>query len=261
MAPHNKPVSSGIQNRKKIPGFHAWQTSILAQEIRGFTYGTHHVRNNIPLAFFQGHDSMVGLIQGRSDQIVHSRVDDDNVKLARYLLHEMTHLTVYRPGESPFNESLANFVGDKGADQFFDWKHGLGNSWGQKLQEVGEREKVFENWLNALFEDLGEFYESGLPEDEIIQGRDSIFQKHKDLLREKSLSLPSDPFRNTAHWDWNNALVLAFKTYRTDPEVFEMVFRDNGGSLRRLFRNLQSIPRGVEALDYLKTGGRYLDYD
>jgi predicted aminopeptidase len=45
-------------------------------------------------------------------------------QLARVIIHELTHGTLYVKNDIQFNENLASFVGDKGAILFLNWKYG-----------------------------------------------------------------------------------------------------------------------------------------
>ncbi len=53
------------------------------------------------------------------DPLLSSMLRSDDERLVETVLHELTHATVYVPGESAFNESLATFVGHRGSERFF----------------------------------------------------------------------------------------------------------------------------------------------
>ena len=59
-----------------------------------------------------------------SDPVLSSMLHYRDADLASLVIHEMTHATVWIPGDINFNESLASFVGDAGAILFFKSKFG-----------------------------------------------------------------------------------------------------------------------------------------
>lgn len=53
------------------------------------------------------------------DPVLSTMLGGDDTQLAETVIHELTHATRYLPGEAAFNESLAMFVGLRGAERFF----------------------------------------------------------------------------------------------------------------------------------------------
>jgi len=59
-----------------------------------------------------------------NDPILSSMLNKSSGGLARLIIHELTHGTLYAKGEDSFNENLATFVGDNGAIVFMKHKYG-----------------------------------------------------------------------------------------------------------------------------------------
>jgi len=59
-----------------------------------------------------------------NDPILSNMLSKSPGGLARLIIHELTHGTLYAKGEDSFNENLATFVGDNGAIVFMKHKYG-----------------------------------------------------------------------------------------------------------------------------------------
>jgi predicted aminopeptidase len=54
--------------------------------------------------------------------------------LSNLIIHELTHGTIFIKNKLNFNENIANFVGDKGAEKFLIAKYGIQSSYYEKYQ-------------------------------------------------------------------------------------------------------------------------------
>ena len=81
----------------------------------------------------EGYDVDVGVVNAWStlgwlqDPVLSSMMKMTEGELARLLIHELTHTTFYIPDSANFNENLATFIGDKGAQKYMKEKYGIGS--------------------------------------------------------------------------------------------------------------------------------------
>src|SRR5690349_14303260 len=60
-----------------------------------------------------------------TDPILSKMLGRSEGDLANLIIHEMSHATIFVKDSIDFNENLATFIGDRGAERFLIHKHGL----------------------------------------------------------------------------------------------------------------------------------------
>jgi predicted aminopeptidase len=150
----------------------------------------------------------------------------DEVSLVSLVLHELYHNSFYVPGETAFNESLATFVGDRAAIDFFAGRPG-DRGLVARAQAAWDDQLQFGALLGRLAERLRALY-AAQSADQILARRAEVFAAAQAEYR--SLGLKSAPAFAAQPLD--NAVVLHYRLYGTDLDVFESVYRREG-DLRR----------------------------
>lgn len=133
--------------------------------------------------------------------------------LVDVVLHESVHATLYVPGQSTFNESLAEFVSDDLTEVYLT-SHGLvpelvayrtGHAEGARRRER----------MHETYKTLEALYASKLPREEKLAKKAKILEA---LRRELGFSRPV-----------NNATLLESRTYGSESDAFGALFRRCGG--------------------------------
>lgn len=171
------------------------------------------------------------------DPLLSTALNDDSVGLVETVIHEVTHNTVWVPGQVKFNESFANFVGSMGAIEFF-----CGRGYPESLCQVAE-----DNWHDTQL--LGEFL------DELWDGLENLYAQEVELdaLRARRVELLDEAathFRSQyapeMRQEWskrfdptglNNASVIARHLYYHRLYAFQALYAQVGslpGSIERL---------------------------
>ncbi len=156
--------------------------------------------------------------------------------LAETIIHELLHNTIWRPNHTTFNESLANFVGRKGASEFLNVEFGEDSPYVQANEEYQADLSVVNTFLISLQRDLEAYYAQPLSSAEKIAGREAVYQ----AARDRFVSEVQPQLNNPGSFGWyanlptNNAWLLANYRYNyeppttdptdEDPKVFESVF-------------------------------------
>jgi predicted aminopeptidase len=138
--------------------------------------------------------------------------------LVELIIHELAHATIYFSGQTPFNETFANFVGKVGARAYFAARFGKESAELKKLYSYNEINDRYYEFFHELFRDLDAVYKSDLPQKAKEDRKNEILktaEKKYEILVTKDV-LPKI--------DWsviNNAYLLSFKNYHHDNEIFE----------------------------------------
>jgi predicted aminopeptidase len=160
-----------------------------------------------------GYDVSVGAVAAYStlgwfpDPVFSTMLDDSEEELASLILHELTHLTLYVPGDTDFNESLATFVGRQGALEFVRWRFGAGSP----LYDRAIRSTGFAELRDArnleLFRKLDDLYRSETLPDRKLELRDLVAGfpvNNAEILMQRRYGRYDEfrPFFEDAGGDW-----------------------------------------------------------
>ena len=113
-----------------------------------------------------------------SDPIYSSMLDGSDARIVEVTLHEMTHATVYLPGHSEWNESLATVVGNEGAAQFFAARGDQSKVAAliEESRKSERQEEAFSRFLAPVVKSLQSLYaETALSRDAKMQEARAVF--------------------------------------------------------------------------------------
>ncbi len=183
----------------------------------------------------EGFDARISTVSAWStlgffkDPILSEMLNHSEGMIARLVIHELTHSTLYVKGNSQFNENLATFVGNQGAKQYLIDKYGE-NSLPYKdyLGELSDIEK-FSKYVLTGAKLLDTLYQNF--SDEPIEQKS---QKKQMLIKEIVNNI--DTIQFYAKHDFtgfknlnnlpNNAFFVGYITYHEDQDEFSSQFND-----------------------------------
>jgi predicted aminopeptidase len=158
-----------------------------------------------------------------ADPLLSNLLRYDRTTLANVVIHELLHNTVYLGGHADFDESFANFVGQRGAIAFFT-ATGDDSARAQALAEWGDSLQ-FSEFLGRFAARLRAAYTAGTT----AADRQPLFEMGQNELR--ALPLRTDSYRDFGEGPINNAIVLHYLMYADRLQVFEDLFRKKDGDL------------------------------
>lgn len=174
-----------------------------------------------------------------NDPLVSPLLRYDSISLANTVVHELYHNTLYLKGQAIFNESLANFVGARGAIAYFcDTVDDEMRC--QRAETMWRDELFFGDFLTDLVDELEVLYErTDLTSEQKIEQRETIFAdaqaKFESEIRPQLQLLT---FGNFARGPINNAFLIARRIYYQRLDLFEAAYHALGGDLRTVVQRI-----------------------
>ena len=178
------------------------------------------------------------------DPLLSSTLAADSAGVAETVIHELLHNTYFVPGDVSYNESLANFVGHRGAQMFFRVRGDsalalqMRDRWQDEAQ-LGTFWTLYASQLDSAFRRY--------PSDSIarLAARDTIEGRARAVLRD--LVAPRLKVARPAGWAdrvalGNNA-VLSKLLYRTGLLTFDVGYFANRGDMRTVIRQLIEVDK------------------
>ncbi len=196
-----------------------------------------------------------------NDPVLNTVLRYSDVGLASTVVHEILHNSIFISGQVGFNESFANFVGDRGAALFFCTRDGALAQTCRLATAAWEDNIVFGTALSDLVARLERIYKrDDLTAAQRIQQRDTVFTNWRvDYGRHVVPRLQTSSFRDYADSPLNNATLIGTRLYYQQLDLFERVYLRYNQDLRRATEAIMQAARGNEkdpfaAVEVLATG-------
>src|SRR5687768_15314237 len=93
-----------------------------------------------------------------NDPVLNTVLRYGDVSLASTVVHEILHNSIFIPGQVGFNESFANFVGDRGGAMFFCEREGAAHEYCQLANKMWSDNVIFGTALTDLVTRLERIY-------------------------------------------------------------------------------------------------------
>jgi predicted aminopeptidase len=178
--------------------------------------------------------------------------------LVSTIIHETTHATVFIKSEADFNERLAEFIGQKGAEAFYVKREGAEGPTLKRMQNDLEDERVFGEFISAELKSLEKWYEDqkgqtldeGVRVARIREIQTRFASDVKPRLRDP------DGFKRFEKAELNNARLLTYKLYFQDLSQFQRVFDKLGRSFPKMLDFARSLAKSDDPVAALAREAR-----
>lgn len=180
-----------------------------------------------------------------ADPVLSTMLRYDDVGLFATIVHELTHSTHFIPSQVPFNESFANFVGDRGAVDYFC---GLEGDEGERCRIARlqwRNDILFSEYLGRLVPGLEEVYgRTDLTREEKVAMRKEVHERTmQEFLAEYGDEL-APGYRRLIEQPLNNARLVGLRLYYHRLELFEAVLQRHDQDLRAAIAAIIEGTRG-----------------
>lgn len=191
-----------------------------------------------------------------NDPVLSTILRAGDVSLVGTVIHEVTHNTLYVPGQAAFNESFANFVGDRGAIDFFCGIEGEDGQRCRLARGVWRDDLLFGAFLSGVVAELEALYaREDLSREEILERRGFVFDSARARYgRDVAPDLEVLSFDGFMEAPLNNAALISRRLYYDRLELFEAAFQARGQDLPAVIRDIVDAARDEPADPYSAVG-------
>lgn len=168
------------------------------------------------------------------DPVLSNMLYKDEGNLANLIIHELTHGTLYIKNDVTFNENLANFIGDKGAERFLAYKYGIDSKEYINYNYKKEDQKIYDGYMLKSSEKLNTLYSTFKSSDPEAYKK----EKKKQMITEIVLGVNKLPlhkkkslFRYSLQaFSEGNAFFMSFDRYDSQYDMFEKIYKEQYNS-------------------------------
>ncbi len=186
------------------------------------------------------------------DPILSSMLRYDDYDLVNTIIHENTHATLFIKNNADFNERLASFVGNVGAEIYYREKEGSDSETLKQAEFEGFDEKIFSKFVTNEITQMNLWYKDFQIQNESLTVDE--FNKKLIVSREiefnkitKKFTEVIKPHMKTKKFDYfeklsiNNARLGLYKTYMMDLTDFEKAYNKLGKNLDQFLSFCKSL--------------------
>lgn len=158
-----------------------------------------------------------------TDPILSKMLTRSEGDLANLIIHEMSHATIFVKDSVDFNENLATFIGDRGAEKFLIYKYGADSKeYTTYMEEDKDYLKFVDHMLRGAksLDSLYNSFDDTDPPAEKIKMKEQAIGKIISSLDTLSLTLTSAPSKRFRKELPNNAYFMNFRQYQSKQDTF-----------------------------------------
>jgi predicted aminopeptidase len=178
-----------------------------------------------------------------NDPLLSNLLELNQVELAGVITHELFHRTYFLASNAAFDESAANYVGNRGAVEFFKRTEGDAAPDTIAARGVLDSDLKFAQFLLQAQAKLLRIYGSDLSSDEKLKRREVAFQEIKSDYAKLKPTLSGLERFDLDKEPLNNAVLINYLIYFHDLDNFVALDRQCNGDLRATIARIIEIAK------------------
>ncbi|MFM9055618.1 MAG: aminopeptidase [Bacteroidota bacterium] len=177
-----------------------------------------------------------------NDPLLSGMLDRSEGAFAELIIHEMSHGTVFIPGDTEASENLATFIGEEGALRYLRNRYGMGSNQEESYTQEREDEERVGLFMQRSADELDSLYRQ-LPENASIaekrEAKRQAFNRISAAFDALELNQPERYGRLRKKLsEANNTVVLSYVRYRSGQQDLAQELERRGGNLREVIDSL-----------------------
>jgi predicted aminopeptidase len=198
----------------------------------------------------EGYDTYVRGVSAYStlgwfaDPLLSSMLNYKDEVLAETLIHELVHTTLWIPDNVNFNERLASYLGQKGAELYFLKTEGPESASYQRMKNATHDDQLFSSFITEELRELDLWYKK------INSDVRDPAEKSKRIREiQDRFSQQVKPKMKGPDWDQfdqvklNNARLLLYRTYLSDFTSFDRLWQSVNGDFKAFLQKCQTLKK------------------
>ncbi|WP_420633565.1 aminopeptidase [Candidatus Palauibacter sp.] len=161
------------------------------------------------------------------DPIMSTTLRLDSLGLVETVIHEITHSTYFPTGQADFNESFANFVGHRGAIEFFCGAVRDASAC-ERAHQRWDDTRVFGRFFHSIVEPLEEVYASPLPDEAKRTAKREVFEEAARRFETEYKPQLAAQYGSIDPASLDNAWIISRLLYYTRLDDFERTYESHG---------------------------------
>lgn len=187
-----------------------------------------------------------------NDPLLSSMLNSSDYELVDTIIHETVHATLYIKNSADFNERLAVFLGEKGAELFYLKKEGTTSKTLQQMNEAKSDQDIFGKFISKEVQLASNwFLQNGSKKNK--EEKENMFKEI--LLRFETEALPKMKTKNFAKFhkkELNNARLLIYKTYLQDLSDFDKLWTKTNSDFKKFMTAVKEFEKSPDPDKTLK---------
>lgn len=178
----------------------------------------------------EGYDTYLRAVSAYStlgwfdDPIFSSMLSFRQDQLANLIIHELTHATIYKSGDTLFNEGIATFIGNKGSIAFMVQKYGEQSKQRRDALDAQHDDLLFSKYIEKAKKRLDQFYSQPLTKEEKVERREKEFHLLRNDFIKLKAAFKTKDYEGFERIIFNNAVFAGLEQYYGDLSLYEKIW-------------------------------------